>query len=196
MTTDKPIKAYDVRADEAGAIIFATSGIAARRMGANELNTEFEYILSCRRAPWADEYAKQGWVPVKALLDQGWWWSCSGCGAMVSEDSEDYEGNPHDPVIEERGLYCSPACKASEEAEVAARKLRKDQRTQAALEKWPGIEVLWVNDHETDALVTFKFPGSTGTAAWRVGESTVRLTRPDLSAREEFTGKEVSHDNQ
>lgn len=188
MTTNKPLKAYSVQADEAGEIIFATSGIAARRMGANKLDTEFEYILSCNRAPWADQYAEQGWVPVKALLEQGWWWSCTGCETLVSEDSEDFDGNPHDPVIEERDLYCSPACKAAEEAEVAARKLRKEQRTQAALEKWPGIEVLWVNDHKTDALVTFKFPSSTGTAHWRVGESTVMLTRPDLSAWEAFTG--------
>lgn len=194
MTTNKPLKAYSVQTDEAGEIIFATSGIAARRMGANELNTEFEYIMSCNRAPWADQYAEQGWVPVRALLEHGWWQSCSGCGNMVSEGSEDDDGNPHDPVLEERELYCSPACKKAKEAEVAARKLRKQQRTQAALEKWPGIEILWVNDHETDALVTFKFPGSTGSANWRVGETNLYLSKRDIPAWEAFTGKEASDD--
>lgn len=196
MTTNKPIKAYSVQADESGAIIFATSGIAARRMGANELETEFEYIQSCCRAPWADQYAEQGWVPVKALIEQGWWWSCSGCGNKVSEDSEDRHGNPHEPVIEERGLYCSADCKAAEEAAVAARKLRKEQRTQEALDKWPGIEVLWVSDHDTDALVIFKFPGSTGSANWRVGETTLHVDKGDIPAWEKYTGKEVSRDNQ
>lgn len=196
MTANKRIKAYSVQADEAGAIIFATSGIAARRMGANELDTDFEYILSCNRAPWADQYAEQGWVPVKALLEQGWWSSCTGCGTWVSEDSEDFDGNPHDPVIEERGLYCSPACKKAEEVEVTARKLRKEQRTQAALEKWPGIEILRVSDHDTDALVLFKFPGSTGSAKWRVGEATIRVHKADIPAWEKFTSKEMSYDSQ
>lgn len=196
MTTNKPIKAYSVQVEEAGAIIFATSGIAARRIGANELNAEFEDVHSCCRAPWADQYAEQGWVPVKALLAQGWWHTCTGCGVEVTEDSEDYDGNPHDPVIEERGLYCSPGCKEAEEARIAASKLRKEQRAQAALEKWPGIEVVWVNDHETDSLVCFRFPGSTSSANWRVGETTLHVDKEDIPAWEKFTGKEVSYDNQ
>ena len=196
MTTNKPIKAYSVQVEEAGVIIFASSGIAARRIGANELNTEFEDVQSCCRAPWADQYAEQGWVPVKALIEQGWWYSCNGCGTMVSEDSEDYDGNPHEPVIEERGLYCSPACKEAEEARVVASKLRKEQRTQAALEKWPDIEIVWVNDHETDSMVCFKFPGSIGVVGWRVGETKLRMEKGDIPAWEKFTGKEVSHDNQ
>jgi len=196
MTTNKPIKAYSVQVEEAGAIIFAASGIAARRIGAIELHTEFEDVQSCCRAPWADQYAEQGWVPVKAFLEQGWWCSCNSCGTTVSEDSEDYYGNPHDPVIEERGLYCSPACKEAEEARVAASKLRKEQRTQSALEKWPGIEVVWVSDHETDSRVHFKFPGSTGYASWRVGETTLHVDKGDIPAWEKFTGKEVSHVSQ
>lgn len=196
MTTNKPIKAYSVQVEEAGAIIFATSGVAARRLGANELNAEFEDVQSCCRAPWADQYAKQGWVPVKALLEQGWWSSCNGCGTMVSEDSEDYGGNPHDPVIEERGLYCSPGCKEAEEARIAASKLRKEQRAQAALEKWPAIGVMWVSDHETDDLVIFKFPGSIGSARCRLRESKLSMDKQDIPAWEAFTGKEVSYDNQ
>ena len=41
ITAVKPLKAYSVQ-DERGEVVFATSGIAARRIGANQLNTDFE----------------------------------------------------------------------------------------------------------------------------------------------------------
>lgn len=180
----KPLKAYSVQEEESGLIVFATSGIAARREGANELSVEFKDVISCNRAPWADQYAEQGWVPVKALLEQGWWQSCNGCGCMVSADSTNYEDEPHEPVIEERGLYCSPSCKEAEEAEIAARKLRKQQRTQAVLDKYPEAEILWVNDHDTDATVTFKVPWCKHSTTWKVGETTMRVHPDDLAAWE------------
>ena len=42
ITAVKPLKAYSVQDDERGEVVFATSGIAARRIGANQLNTDFE----------------------------------------------------------------------------------------------------------------------------------------------------------
>jgi len=67
--SDKKLKAFEVRDNDEGncVIAFATNGAAARREGGNDLNLEFEDVESCRRAPWADEYAP-GPVPLHAYL--------------------------------------------------------------------------------------------------------------------------------
>lgn len=84
----KPIVAYQVNDDYEGhsEIVFHSHAIAARRIGANCLNTEFDAV-SCRRAPWADEYAGAGAVPVSACIAQGWRFEeCCGFGNSLSED--------------------------------------------------------------------------------------------------------------
>ena len=52
------MKAYAVTEEDenTGGIIYAEHNIVARRLGANEYaDGEIAYV-SCRRAPWADEY--------------------------------------------------------------------------------------------------------------------------------------------
>ncbi|WP_429169165.1 hypothetical protein [Aeromonas rivipollensis] len=111
-----PLKAFSVQGDEHGAVVFATSGIAARRMGANELNTDFEFIESCRRLPWADQYASAGRVPPLELIAHGWWLECAHCYRLVCEDSSHYDKEndreiPHQPVADGVHLYCTQACR-------------------------------------------------------------------------------------
>lgn len=55
-TMRKHKKAYQVDADEQSVIVFEHTNVAARRIGANRMDTEFEYIERCRRAPHFDEY--------------------------------------------------------------------------------------------------------------------------------------------
>jgi hypothetical protein len=49
-----------------GCVVFHAHGIATRRLGAGELNCDFEDV-SCRRAPEFDSYAVAGKVPVSDL---------------------------------------------------------------------------------------------------------------------------------
>lgn len=86
MGENKPLVAYSVQADESGCIRFARSGAQARREGANELEEEFEYIHSCRRAPQFDQYAP-GPVPEEALWKSGWRFFCCGCDRQCWDDS-------------------------------------------------------------------------------------------------------------
>lgn len=116
MSINKPLKAYHVQGEECGVIVFAKSNAAARRVGAAELNSEFESIEYCRRAQWADVYADRGWVPVEKMIEKGWWHECSNCYSRVFSDSEDAEGVPHDPVFDGRDVYCSRSCKDQAES--------------------------------------------------------------------------------
>lgn len=112
MSAGNPLKAYHVQNDDEGLIVFAKHGVVARRIGANELNTDFDGVEYCRRAPWADQYADQGWVPTEVLISKGWWQSCSAfCGSTVKADSKDGEGASHEPVFDGRDVYCNQACK-------------------------------------------------------------------------------------
>lgn len=89
MSKDK-IKAYQVNEVECSVIVFEKSNVAARRVGAGELNTEFEYIESCRRAPEFDKYASLGSVPLKVLVqDHGWMTECNKCYSWVGADHDE-----------------------------------------------------------------------------------------------------------
>lgn len=188
--TEKALKAYSVQDEEHGVVVFASSGIAARRMGANELNTEFECIESCRRLPWADEYASAGTVPPLVLIDHGWWFECSHCGVKVCSDSSTYDKEsdkdiPHEPVADGDFIYCCPAhleAELKKRSELAA---RKDAAKQAAQQQFPGVKVSWVSENDP-ATVCFIFPGGNHPAHWTVGSDTVRVCQIDVGPWEAF----------
>lgn len=188
--TEKPIKAFSVQDEERGVVVFATSGIAARRIGANELNTDFEAIESCRRLPWADQYASAGSVPPLVLIDYGWWFECSHCGVKVCSDSADYdkEGDndiPHEPVAVGEAVYCKPECRDAELKERAEQKAKKEAAKLAAEKKFPGIDVRYVSDTDP-AYVLFTFPGGTYNTQWTVGDDTVTVSQVDEAAWREY----------
>jgi hypothetical protein len=85
-----PIKAYDVQSDEYGTIEFARYSVVARRDGANELNIDFEDVVSCRRVPELDKYAGvKGGVPMKVLVEEhGWSQECGSCYRRVYSDEK------------------------------------------------------------------------------------------------------------
>lgn len=120
MTAIKQVKAFIVETDDPDetVIAFATSNVAARRQGADEIGTDFGSV-SCRRLPWADEYAGKG-IPAEAYIQHGWRVSCTNCGYMVSQDSytmdESGEEIPHNPVYCGEHVYCCPDCKSAHEA--------------------------------------------------------------------------------
>lgn len=181
----KPMKAFIVSDGEEGACIcFARHSVAARRDGANELNTDFEAV-SCRRAPQFDQYAEAGEVPASVLVDHGWWFECMQCGQKVCDDPYDSEGDPVqlDPVFTPSGqIFCRPSCKDACAAERAEEKARGEAAAQAALAKWPGIEICSTNGYENPGRVWFKFPGGLGQADWTQGAKTIWVESRDQPA--------------
>jgi hypothetical protein len=160
------LKAFDVSDGEHGKVVFAKIHVHARRDGANLLDCDFRDIEHCRRAPAFDEYANKGSVPVKALLEAGWWQSCSNCQHMVMEDmcdEEDDEGNPYDgPIFVDAlpdDVWCSTECRDSDLAARARRHAGKRALREYAHRKWPGIVIDDVWDNGEHFRMYFTFPG-------------------------------------
>ncbi len=86
MSNSKPVVAYQVdRNDgEGSVVIFSTHGLEARRKGAYRLECEFEDCTS-HRVKQFDQYADKGFVPIKALLEDGWWVYSAFDGVRLDE---------------------------------------------------------------------------------------------------------------
>lgn len=112
--------------DNAGCVVFAKSGIEARRKGANQLDCDGIGGLSCCRAPWADEFEETRIVPAAVMISNGWYLSCGGCDQMISDggtvtrwienaDGEDEEIEVDvDPVGSQHSAFCTPECRDRE----------------------------------------------------------------------------------
>lgn len=105
------MKAYAVTEEDenTGGIIYAEHNIVARRLGANEYGDGDISYVSCRRAPWADEYYGTG-LPISVMVDNGWHFECCGCGQRIDYDSTEYSediiGTQHSLV------FCDSVCEA------------------------------------------------------------------------------------
>jgi hypothetical protein len=187
------VKAYEVREPDEGhcVVVFATSGAEARRLGASELDTDFDGVESCRRAPQFDAYAEVGKVPPLALIEHGWWFECSHCGHQVSSDGEDSEGSPLEPVADGDRVYCNQAHQMAHWRERRDRTSRMDAVVEACALKfygWPirdlrGHEHYKAGGRETVACCDFDFPGRKGLhARWDLGEATVWISECDREA--------------
>jgi hypothetical protein len=179
----KPVaaKAFMVSDDEHSVIQFSQHAVSARRQGAIELGTEFEFV-SCRRAPYADAYSESGQVPAKVLLAHGWWQTCQHCASQVSEDGEDENGEPLEPVYEGGNVYCNQGCKDAEAFDRLERAKRKQEVINATIARWPEAKITYANDHDRDRRVIFFFDGGAGDVTWKLGERTVLISPLDLHA--------------
>ncbi len=178
----KPLKAYSVQSDEYGCIVFETNSAAARRVGANQLDTEWEYIESCRRAPWADEYAEvKGGVPPLVMVENGWWLECMHCGRQINSDLEAWDENNEaitlEPVECGQHIYCSQSCKDERDSEIAARDLAFETFKKSVQEKRPDLTFTEYQGggHWISMTAKFTFPGSKfgGTARGEVGSDEI-----------------------
>ena len=112
--------------DSKGCVVFAKSNTEARRRGANELDCDGIGGLTCRRAPWADEFESTGIVPAATMLANGWWLPCVGCDQMISdggtverwienEDGEEVQTEIDvNPVGSQHSAFCTPECREQE----------------------------------------------------------------------------------
>jgi len=132
----KPLMAFAVtEPDEGiGGVVFASSDIVARRVGANRYNDGELSGMRVRRASWADRFAP-GPVPFTALFDQGWWQDCQGCGVRIEDGACDDAGNYRvfKPVETAQGVFCRPSCHSRHQAHERARQ-RAEQRAIAQLQ--------------------------------------------------------------
>lgn len=122
-TTEKPLLAYSVLEEDewTGGILFARSGIEARRRGANKWNGGEFSGIRVRREKWADQYAAKGKIPMGEYLARGWDVECSNCYQVISDDPFDKNGDP--VVLEPCGefdghAFCTPKCKIEFEERV------------------------------------------------------------------------------
>jgi hypothetical protein len=135
----KPLLAYAVTEEfeGTGGIVFATSSIAARRIGADKYaDGEFENARA-RRAPYADEYAGSGIVPASRLIIEGWNFECSHCERRLDNDALwERDIKPQDVVgTQDTSVYCNEECEASEAHSRARRKVH-DRRWKRRLSKF------------------------------------------------------------
>jgi hypothetical protein len=181
-TATKTKKAFVVRDNDEGGtvVVFAKTSVEARRLGANELDIDFESVESCRRAPEFDAYADRGRVPNDVLLDMGWWFTCSGCERRIDSDLKGYHtyGDMErcitlKPVFVGDAVYCCPSCVSRTEKD---KRIRKEMAANAiavfqrrVLKRFP--DVAFVSQQYAYAthrngryaveqiIVSFSFPG-------------------------------------
>lgn len=194
------VKAYIVTEEFEGScvVVFAERAVVARRDGANELDAEFGEV-SCRRAPWADEYAP-GPVPIEAEISKGgFWYECGcGCGRRIDSDqgsASDADENPMSPVFVDRLVFWNQACKDADDKyhREAEEKKKRDQADAeaAVIAKFPfatGIMAYRRYSGKEDALwASFNFPGGVRHANWQIGGSSIAIAGEDLAAWGDLT---------
>lgn len=173
--------------EDIGGVIFATSAIVARRVGANEWNDGEIGGMSCRRAAWADKYADTRIVPAADMIAEGWWFECT-CGHRINRSDLEDRGLPLSGVIGSQNsmIFCEKACQDF----YFARKSRLDAAGATAiamleeivLKRFPDADLTAGKNHvdctERDGviiyeqvIVKFGFPGM------KIGAAEIRLQR-------------------
>ncbi len=171
----KPMKAFIIETDdpEDSVVRFATTNVAARREGSEEIGCDFNQV-TCKRLPWADVYAGIG-IPHSAFIANGWRYDCATCGDCVDSYTEA-------PAYGMDLVFCCEACKAEEVAQRDAHAKRVQEAIDTALEKWPGIANVKAYVGHDLATVIFAFPGGQDTVTWEVGDDHVGVSRRDVDA--------------
>lgn len=142
MTTDS-LKCFVISDDdpEQTRVMFVKSSIEAKRWWSNHFWNGDEIAgISARRKPEWDQFATTG-VPALAMIDDGWWFECHGCGTRISDEFigtrdrlhrgwEDYQLDreygedltiPVMEPVEASGqrVWCCQQCRDDDEAERA-----------------------------------------------------------------------------
>ncbi|PSV00607.1 hypothetical protein [Photobacterium kishitanii] len=138
MASEKKVVAWTVNSEDRGDIVFHHHGLAARRIGAETIDCEFDEC-ECRRAPAFDCYVADNQVPLRVLLNNDWWFECYCCGERVSSGTDRIVFA--DVIIDEceRKVFCNEKCKAKyldniDEHNKKYKKFKKD-----VLEKFPQL---------------------------------------------------------
>jgi hypothetical protein len=188
------MKAWEVQEDDdehRGTIVFHKDGTAARRLGANELDVNPEYV-TCKRRPLFDKYAEQGFVPPKVLIENHeWYFECENCFNHISESTiEDLS----QVVYSGRRVFCNQACyDAREKRKQAVNNTYAEFKTECK-KRFPQLTIIQFRGGwpKLTPFAYFKFPGSKYLCSIRLtqeGEYRVFIANGDLKAWEKFQGK-------
>lgn len=160
MSKSKKVVAWTVTDESTpqACVVFHHHGLAARRLGAETLGEDFDY-LECSRSPEFDHFAEEGSVPTKALLEAGWWFECHHCHKKLPD--EDFR--PLENVaIDGDFVYCDDNCKSLHEKEVKKRNEQFEEFKQKVQAKRPDLEFTkfqggypWIT-----MVAHFTFPGA------------------------------------
>ena len=184
-------KAYQVDYDEGSVVVFEHTSVAARRIGANKLNIEFEEVEMCRRAPHFDEYHWTEKVPPEELIENGWWFECSyGYDLVTAEDTPDYYVSDKGYVFKDFNAYQLWLRDQVLEKIKHLSVMRKTKR------KFPFAKRINFchsrMEHEKHGkcdVVRFLFSKKAKSSAeWLVGTNVVYIQKQDLSACDEVKG--------
>jgi hypothetical protein len=121
-----------------GCIVFSSHGLAARRIGANELNSDFDYV-SGKRAKEFDSYASEGKVPMKVLIAHGWWFECFSCGHKVHEEDDEKDTSKYVYNEKLRAIFCDDKCKCDRDKTIAAQNDKFEQFKEAIKQARPDL---------------------------------------------------------
>lgn len=185
------MKAYAVTEEDecTGGIIYAEHNVVARRIGANEYaNGEFS-MVTCRRAKWADEYAKTEIVPASEMVWQGWRFECAGCGRTIEADMEDeaYENWTPDHVIgHQHGLvFCNQQHKDWHDENERHRRYVQGRAIgrfmRFILRRFPGARFVDENGKYRGGQHAYASKGRNG--KWGVRQVYVPFNLPDFPAK-------------
>ena len=175
-------------------VVFARNAMEARRLGAVELGGwDSEESYDYRRASEFDGCSSMQELR-EAQLAAGWWFGCGWADCSedrCSEDGEDDDGNPLEPAVRDEHVYCNEWHAGAEAVRHVERRIRIWEAVEATCAKFPGAEILTVNDqcrgpNHTDnvwrARVCFRVPGVDYSIDWYVGDTDVFLPEEHVPA--------------
>jgi hypothetical protein len=183
MSSNKGLKAFNVQGTEFGRIVLAKTNPEAKKEGAAELGDDLK-LVTCRRAKEFDQYAEQGKVPNKVLLeDHDWNFECAYCGCQVYNNVESR-------VWEGESVFCSDECNArrmnmeiDHQAAIERDRVTRQDAENAAREKFEqATNVCAYLDGSGNVSVRFNFPGGTDFARWNPGEEQISIFKNDEAA--------------
>lgn len=186
-------KAYQVTAGDRSVVVFEHTNVAARRIGANRMDIDFESVDICQRTPHFDDYHWTEKVPEEALLEAGWWIECSYCYERVTaEDCPDYYVSDKGAVFKDFTAYEAYL------RDAVLRKIKHLSTIRKTKRKFPFAKKISFchgyrehPDHGKCDIVRFEFSEKAESAAeWLVGTDVLYVQKQDLEAWNEV--KETS----
>lgn len=149
--------------EHSAVVVFQSHGLAARRLGANELGVDFEAVKASR-VPQFDQFAERGSVPSIALLEDGWWLTCDECDhKIMAELRDDDENTPLNKVVViGHRVYCNQHCQLSHDNEIQEFNERFVSFKQAVQQARPDLDFTdFIGGYPHITMIAkFSFPNS------------------------------------
>lgn len=165
----KKVVCWVIQEDDEGSceIVFHHHRLAARRMGINAhggCDGEI-YGYTIRRAPEFDHYAEKGFVPIKALIDAGWWIYTVDGVRLCDDDSDDESSFDYEKLVfslDEKSVFLDMDSCHEYALVINDRNHKFSCFKKAITEAWPELEFIkWQGGFPWITFsASFTFPGA------------------------------------